>query len=296
MSIKGEIRKVTRKTKETLNKYFIPIKSKVIWNFANFLQDKLNIKFFKTSEVLSLDEVLTYYTPDWYHNFKILGVPTPQMEYEGAHEAQQDKQYIIFDYIKEAVKNIKQNSNDNSIITGIELFCADGFYSNFAVQNGVDSMLGVDLAEESGEGKKRATVLDQAHLITKLLGNEKKVKFEKGDVFDIQDQYDICLCLGGLYHLTDPEKLIALLRTKTKKFLIIQTVVSLETEDENYFETPCPGWTWGCRFSHKYLLNMLERNGWKILKEDRNEITWNQRLCDRGSSYILCMPQQGKLN
>lgn len=38
------------------------------------------------------------------------------------------------------------------------------------VQNGVDSMLVIiDLAEESGEGTKRASVLDQARVITKLL-------------------------------------------------------------------------------------------------------------------------------
>lgn len=46
----------------------------------------------------------------------------------------------------------------------------------------------------------------------------------------------------------------------------------------------------GMRFSHQYLLKMLERNGWNIQQTDRNEITWNKRLCDRGSSYVLCTP------
>ncbi len=67
--------------------------------------------------------------------------------------------------------------------------------------------------------------------------------------------------------------------------------MTLETEDENFFVTPCPGWTWGCRFTHGYLLNMLERNGWEVLSEARNEITCNTALQDRGSSYVLCKLQ-----
>lgn len=212
------------------------------------------------------------------------------MKYEGAYEAQRDKQTIVFDYIQKVVKLCRGNPDPPVRLSGVELFCADGFYSNFCVQNGVDVMLGIDLAEESREGGKRASVLDQARVITKLLGNESKITFEKMDVFGFQRECDICLCFGGLYHISDPERLLALLRKKIRKVLVIQTVVSLEREDENYFETPCPGWTWGCRFSHQYLLKMLERNGWKILQADRNEITWNKRLCDRGSSYVLCMP------
>lgn len=271
-----------RKFKKTIDKYYSIFKMYLF---------HINLKSPVFHNKLSLNEILMYYTPDWYHDFKILGVPTMQLQGDGSKEAQEDKQYIIFDYIKRAVEYIKQNLNGESSITGVELFCADGFYSNFAVQNGVDSMLGIDLEELSGEGKKRSSVLEQARLVTKLLKNSEKVKFQKGDVFDLKNSYDICLCLGGLYHLEDPEKLIALLKEKIKKVLIIQTVVSLETEDENYFETPCPGWTWGCRFSHAYLKKMLDKCGWKIIKEDRNEIKWNQRLCDKGSSYLLCVPK-----
>jgi hypothetical protein len=98
------------------------------------------------------------------------------------------------------------------------------------------------------------------------------------------------LCFGGLYHISDPQKLLHLLRKYITGVLIIQTVVSLETEDENYFEAPCPGWTWGCRFSHANLKKMTAEAGWKVIDEVRNEISYNQRLCDRGSSYLLCVP------
>lgn len=286
MGLKTNFRKFKSKFNDFKAKIGKNLKALKIYLFQNNSQNHI------FHQRLSLSEILMYYTPDWYHDFTILGLPTFQLPEDGAKEAQEDKQYIIFDYIKRAVEYIKQNFNEELPITGVELFCADGFYSNYAVQNGIDSMMGIDLEDLSGEGGKRSSVLDQARLATKLLNNSKKAKFQKGDVFNLKDSYDICLCLGGLYHLEDPEKLIALLKEKINKVLIVQTVVSLETEDENYFETPCPGWNWGCRFSHNYLKKMLDRNGWKIIKEDRNEIIWNQRLCDRGSSYILCIPQQ----
>lgn len=290
MSLRKTAKRVFRELDARFVGFYVPLKTKIIWKLLPLIKSWGNSPVYRSLRKLSFGEMLIYYTPDWYHDFAILGFKTHQMKHEGAYEAQRDKQTIIFDFIKKAVDFCRKSAHGPEHLTGVELFCADGFYSNFCVQNGVDSMLGIDLAEESGEGTKRASVLDQARVITKLLGNETKIIFERRDVFNLQDEYDICLCLGGLYHLNDPEKLLGLLRKKTRKVLIIQTVVSLEREDEDYFETPCPGWTWGCRFSHQYLLKMLERNGWNIQQTDRNEITWNKRLCDRGSSYVLCTP------
>jgi len=149
--------------------------------------------------------------------------------------------------------------------------------------------MGIDLEEESGEGKQRHSVLDQGRLATKLLGNMDKIDFYKQDVFSLDKNFDIGICVGGLYHITDPKKLLELLNKKISKYLVVQTVVSLANEDENYFESPAPNWTWGCRFSHKYLLKMLEQTGWTILEESRNELLDNTSLSDRGSSYCLCV-------
>ena len=83
--------------------------------------------------------------------------------------------------------------------------------------------------------------------------------------------------------------MLELLNKKIKKYLIIQTVVSLANEDKGYFENPAPGWTWGCRFSHEYLLEMLKSSGWTVLEQDRNELIENIMPCDSGSSYCLCI-------
>jgi SAM-dependent methyltransferase len=127
------------------------------------------------------------------------------------------------------------------------------------------------------------------------LDNENKVDFVKGNVFHLSGVFDIVLCFGGLYHLDNPECLLRFLRDKTKKALIIQTVVTLETEAPEYFVSPCPGWTYGSRFTHAWLVAALRRTGWEIAHEYRNELTYNERACDRGSSYLYCIPSDHTL-
>jgi hypothetical protein len=71
------------------------------------------------------------------------------------------------------------------------------------------------------------------------------------------------------------------------RFLIVQTVVTLATEDDNYFETPAPGWTWGSRFSYGFLRREITKRGYRIVDTDRNVLTGNDRPEDRGSAYFL---------
>ena len=178
--------------------------------------------------------------------------------------------------------------NNRSFIEGVELFCGDGYYSNYAISRGIDKMVGIDLEEESGEGSVRHSILSQARLITNLLGNKTKINFYHMDVFDINHDFDICICAGGLYHISNPIKLLEILNRRIRSYLIIHTVVSLEYESRHYFERPAPGWTWGCRFSHNKLLDMVKTSGWSIIDVDQNILLSNTILGDRGSSYIFC--------
>ena len=97
--------------------------------------------------------------------------------------------------------------------------------------------------------------------------------------------------IGGLYHISSPASLLQNLRSRVTGPLVIQTVYSLAKTAPDYFETPAPGWTWGCRFSHQRLLDMVRQAGWKILEESTNELKGNQRPEDRGSAYLLTMPE-----
>lgn len=70
--------------------------------------------------------------------------------------------------------------------------------------------------------------------------------------------------------------------------MILQTVTTLETESEDYFVSPAPGWKHGCRFTDAWLFRKLTNMGWSILEHDRDILSGNERLCDKGSSYFLC--------
>ncbi len=142
-------------------------------------------------------------------------------------------------------------------------------------------MLGIDI---------NSYYIKKARLITTILGNSEIVRFECHDVFDLKDTFDFCICAGGLYHLSKPRELLQLLALKIRIVMVIQTVYSLANESAKYFETPAPGWRHGCRFSYRYLHNMVRGSGWKILSEARNQLKGNKRLEDRGSAYLLCVP------
>ncbi|MDB9822444.1 class I SAM-dependent methyltransferase [Deltaproteobacteria bacterium] len=214
----------------------------------------------------------------WYHDFGILGFPTPQMP--GFLQSNQKcKQGPIFRLIDRALSICR---NESASINGVEMFCADGFYSNYAVGKGATEMYGVDLDRNN---------LTKAGIITRVLSHKDKIRYEQCDVFKLSGEYDFGICAGGLYHISNPQDLLKMLTTKIRTALVIQTVYSLANTSEDYFETPAPGWTWGCRFSYNYLLQMVREAGWKIIDDSANELLGNSRLEDRGSAYLLCIPQ-----
>ena len=211
----------------------------------------------------------------WYHNFEVLGVKTEQKP--GPYrQNQMAKQDIIFSLIDDAIEICKEKSES---FTGVELFCADGFYANYTAKKHNARISGIDLSPG---------YLKRAREITETLGNEKIVTFFHCDVMDLQSEYDFAICAGGLYHLSDPILLLADLREKIKTALVIQTVVSMANTEPDYFETPAPGRKRGCRFSYKYLLGMVKSAGWEVKREHSNQLDGNSRLEDLGSAYLLC--------
>ena len=212
----------------------------------------------------------------WYHDFATLGFPTLQRP--GIFKPNQRcKQEPLFELIRKAVSLCYDKGTS---ARGVELFCADGFYANHAIRCGAEAVQAIDLDELD---------LSKGRLITKILGHEDRVTFEHADVLDLSRTYDFGICAGGLYHLSNPQDLLARLAERIRTALVIQTVYSLANTSEDYFETPAPLWTWGCRFSYTYLQTMIEHCGWSIFEARTNELTGNERLEDRGSAYFLCL-------
>jgi hypothetical protein len=219
----------------------------------------------------------------WYHDFAVLGVPTPQAEGIFGPN-QQAKQGILFSLIDGAIRRSDADP------TGLELFCADGFYSHYALQHGARHMTGVDLGDAQSAGSSMH--LRQAEAMTVLLGHEGRADFRPQDVFDVQDKVDFVICAGGLYHVSDPAALLRRTRSMARSALVVQTVYSLAQTSPDYFETPAPGQTWGCRFSLDHLVRMLDESGWDVIDSTINELGGNARAEDRGSFYALCVPNR----
>ncbi|OJV99819.1 MAG: hypothetical protein BGO39_28995 [Chloroflexi bacterium 54-19] len=218
----------------------------------------------------------------WYHNYEVFGVKTPQRG--GFYlKNQVNKQGPLFDLIDKAITLCKKNGTS---VKGLDLFCADGFFSNFAILRGATSIDAIDWERSE---------IEQARLITYLLGNSKSINYIESNVFSIENAekvYDFGICAGGLYHIHNPQELLVLLRKKVKIALVVQTVYSLANSAPDYFEVAYPDRPWGSRFSYDYVLNIVEEAGWTAIEVFHNELEGNDRLEDRGSVYLLCVPTQ----
>ena len=212
-----------------------------------------------------------------YHKFSFFGVDNEQLV--GNFELNQKaKESIIVAYIASAIAKSKDRMLSGVSFT--ELFCADGFYAMVALRLGCNKSIGIDNDSEGYFGKAKA--------IAERL-NLKSVEFQKAEITpnSIFFPTDIVANIGGLYHVSEPEKTLEMSYRMVKQYLIVQSVVSLATNDENYFESPAPGWTWGNRFSRKSFDKMIKRICPKIIDHRFNELEGNKELENRGSVYYL---------
>lgn len=217
----------------------------------------------------------------WYHDFSALGIATPQRG--GIYQGNQPpKVKVLFPYIQRAVEMCKASG----ACRGVELFCADALYSHYALQCGADHMTGVDLGLERGGGLP--VHLEQAVLMGELLKHPERLSVQAQDVHSVTGTYDVVICAGGLYHIQDTREYLHRLRKMTRTAMVVQSAVTLENNDPDYFEAPVAERPHGSRFSFAWLERTLREAGFEIVASDRNEITGNAHPNDRGSAYFLC--------
>lgn len=256
----------------------------------------------------------------WYHDFSALGVQTrfPERFLDRLWRMSTPLRRLIEpDYVEKGEKfslrqlisprplshQVNQAAKEAHIVpfiaqalealadkdkpTCLDLFCADGYYTcHIARLRPEADITGVDLdPDEVARARLMARVLEVPH-----------ATFHVIDVWDFVAEapvYDLVLCTGGLYHLRDPQRFLEQLVPVVGQYLVIQSAITLETEDADYFVSPAPGWRHGSRFTHACLRGWLETLGWEIAAEERNELPGNARSCDRGSSYFLCRAESG---
>jgi len=213
----------------------------------------------------------------FYHDFSFLGLNLPQKP--GIYGPNQKaKEPVIARYLLSAVGELR--AREVSPITVAELFCADAYYSFLARRFGADRCYAFDNNKDGH--------LPEAHNIQTLL-KDHCVEIRETEVAKIPLEFSTSIVInaGGLYHLNDPLSCLEHSYATCAHYLIVQSVITTATEDENYFEAPAPGWDWGCRFTYKYLENEIRRRDYEIIDSDRNLLLGNDRLEDRGSAYFL---------
>ena len=212
-----------------------------------------------------------------YHDFSIFGAKNRQLP--GIYYLNQRcKAPIINAYIQLAIAKSKKKMDDE--VTFTELFCADGYYAMVARLFGASKSYGID--------NNRDGFFSKAKSIAERLGLTN-IEFIEEDVNNIDrlERTDIVANVGGLYHIENPRQILIKSYNISKKYLIVQTVVSMVNELPDYFETPAPGWTWGSRFNKVSFHNLITDLGYKVLDCHFNELEGNKRIEDRGSIYYL---------
>ena len=213
-----------------------------------------------------------------YHDFSFLGVDNEQVN-DHYIQNQKAKGPIITAYISHAIAKCElKNGLESPSFT--ELFCADGYYTMLAARLGCSPTYGIDNNSEKH--------LEKAPIISSRIGLEE-CNFICSDITELStfEQTDIVANIGGLYHVNNPKEILRNSFVLARQFLIVQSVVSMATNDDFYYEKPAPGWTWGSRYSRSSFHKMLTEICPNIIDYHFNELTGNTRPEDRGSVYYL---------
>lgn len=228
--------------------------------------------------------------PSWYHDFVKVGIRTRTFPGKEYRLSQEDKQNEILNMLQYAANEFGYKKS-GELPTMVDLFCADAYYSICALHMGlISTATGYDLEQQAGEGKIRMGVLEQASTISELIGVEDRLRLVNEDVMSYEGEYDICLCAGGLYHISDPAALIERISSQTRNVLLVQTVIPANiSEQESFFVTPAPHWSWGSRFNRKWLEAILVKNGWEIVRDKTNTMRANEHDWDKISITLLCV-------
>lgn len=211
-----------------------------------------------------------------YHSYRLFGVRNEQLDQFTLN--QQCKEPIILGYMLIAMAKVRRKLGVP--VSFAELFCADGYFTMAANFFGMAPAVGIDNNRDGWSAN--------ATEVARRLGLDA-ARFEYRDVAGINEvgAYDIVANIGGLYHVSNPPEILKKSYDLARRYLIVQTVVSMATDSEDYFESPAPGWKHGCRYSAQSFMKVIRSLGWRIVDGHFNELEGNTRIEDRGSVYFL---------
>ncbi len=150
----------------------------------------------------------------WHYEFELDGQLTPVAR-EVAHRHAVRRSHVLG-----AVEQHLGGGLDGLRV--LDLGCNAGFWSLAALEAGAASVVGVDA---------RAMHIEQAELVFGVKGiDPDRYRFVESDIFDLDitgyGRFDVCLCLGVLYHVARPVELVGLIAATGASTLVIDTALS----------------------------------------------------------------------
>jgi tRNA (mo5U34)-methyltransferase len=160
--------------------------------------------------------------PRWHYEFDLNGVRTPIFNPAHANRHVQRREYFFAPLVGLCGGSLAGRRV-------LDLGCNAGYWSLAAIEAGADFVLGIDA---------RQMHVDQANLVFQAKGVESsRYRFELSDIFsaDLPDeQFDVVLCLGLLYHVTTPFELMERISRWNTDLLVIDTRLAVGA-DGAYF-------------------------------------------------------------
>ena len=151
----------------------------------------------------------------WAYYFKLLDLETSRHGNFSSETVlfHRYRSWLISDTVARLFGDERQHAR------ALDMACHCGAFTIDLATRGFEHLSGVDLREEN---------IAQAKFISEAF-NVRNVDFSLSNVYDLPDEpYDVCLCLGLLYHLTDPYRVIEYLKRNSKRFAVIDTICHRE--------------------------------------------------------------------
>jgi tRNA (mo5U34)-methyltransferase len=138
---------------------------------------------------------------DWFHNLDLQGVQTAPTHFLGDYPAVKWQRFA---------HAVPQDLHGRSVL---DIGCNAGFYSQEMKRRGADRVVGIDSDER---------YLAQAKLAAEIAGVD--IEFRRMSVYEVpalQEQFDIVLFMGVLYHLRHPLLALDILSTYVVRDLLV---------------------------------------------------------------------------
>jgi len=209
----------------------------------------------------------------WHYPFDFGGVKTPAPP--GSAEWHAGRAQLVLEPLKAVT------GGDLAGRRVLDLGCNAGYWSLLAVETGCKYVLGVDHQEMA---------IEQAELVFEMREIQpERFEFRLGDVYALDPatigQFDVVLCLGLLYHVSQPVQLMAALSALASDFLVVDTqlVPSDASMFELYEDPSAAGTSFALRPSPRAVMDLAQDYGFEMMRIGRDPWHENYRRGRRGA-------------